>query len=384
MRVYLAAFGSGMGHATRMAAVGRGLVASGNHVAFSSSGDVAGWLRSRGFPCNDIPLADVVFDHEGAFSAIETLKFSPVIMGRLCEQVQCEIANLRSFSPDVVVSDTMITTVLASWVLGIRTIAVVNQMRLFSSPRTPRAFAQVLTGTSVTLVNAFWERCDQILIPDLPPPFTISERNLWHAGSASERARYVGFLSPGASEEGEDDPALAGWREETRKRKVFWQISGPKATRGPLLSKAVEIAKALEEECLFVITAGDPVGDTTPAPIPGGFLYRWCECPGQFIRSCDSLVSRAGHVSISEFVRAGKPCLLVPIMAQTEQIGNALKAQKLGFALAMDERTLTPGSLMGAFRELSRGQYSRKAEELRMISEGHDAVKTVLTAIGAG
>jgi UDP-N-acetylglucosamine--N-acetylmuramyl-(pentapeptide) pyrophosphoryl-undecaprenol N-acetylglucosamine transferase len=381
-KVYLAAFGSGMGHASRMAALAEALVASGDQVMFSSSGEVTRWLEARGYRCNDVPLVDVVFTSAGSFSAKETLKFFPVIMARLCRQLEREVGNLKRFAPHVVLSDSMGSTVVASKLLGIRSVALLNQLRLISSPRTPRTAAQLLAGGSVTVGDICWGLCDEILIPDLPPPYTISEKNLWNAGSASARARYVGFLTPDRRTSPGGDELLEKWRTEKRRRKVFWQISGPPATRGPFLAKALETAKALEAEYLFVITAGNPAGQTTPSQVPGGYLYQWCNSSSAFIDSCDAVVSRAGHVSISDYIRHAKPSLLVPIPSQTEQIGNAEKAQKLGFAIAVDESELSPMKVGERLGQLASGGYASRAREMRKLAEGYDAVGSILEVLG--
>jgi len=373
-----------MGHASRLAALASELLAKGDEVAFSSSGEVTKWLRSRGFPCNDVPLVDVVFNDAGAFSAKETLKYSPILMGRLCRQLQNEVKNLERFAPKVVLSDSMVSTVVASRLVGVRSIAVLNQLRLISSPKTPSALGQLLTGGSVTLLNAIWESCDEILIPDLPPPYTISERNLWNAGSASSRARYIGFLTPRGVTSGGARAPLEAWRAEKRRHKVFWQISGPPPTRGPFLVKALEAAKALQDDYLFVITAGDPAGDTSPTAVPGGYLYHWCDASRAFVDSCDAVVSRAGHVSISEYILRAKRCLLVPIQSQTEQMGNALKAKRLGFAVVIEERELDPGRVGEALEELSHESYGRRAEELRRLAEGYDALGAIIDVVGEG
>ena len=148
---------------------------------------------------------------------------------------------------------------------------------------------------------------------------------------------------------------MDAWRAERRRLKVFWQISGPPPTRGPFLAKALEAAKAMQEEYLFVITAGDPGGKRTATAIPGGYLYGWCDDSRAFVDSCDAIVSRAGHVSISDYILRAKPCLLVPIQSQTEQIGNASKAERLGFALVVEEDGLDPAKVGGALRELLGG-----------------------------
>ena len=371
-----------MGHASRMAALAERLVASGNEVMFSSSGEVTNWLRSRGYACNDVPLVDVVFTDAGSFSAKETMKFFPILVARSCKQLQREVANLTRFEPDVVLSDSMASTILASKLLGIRSLALLNQLRLISSPRTPRTAAQLLGGGSITVVNAFWELSDEILVPDLPPPYTISEKNLWNAGSASLRAKYVGFLTPNRNSVVEAESLPEGWREEKRRRKVFWQISGPPATRGPLLAKALEAARALEEKYIFAITAGTPGGDTTPSQVPGGYLYQWCNVSSGFVDSCDTVVSRAGHVSISDYILRAKPVLLVPIPAQTEQIGNAEKAQKLGFAVALDESELNAQTVGDALNELSDERYARRAKEMSKLAEGYDAISSIMEVLG--
>jgi len=384
LKVYVAAFGSGMGHASRMAALAAVLTSSGDDVVFSSSGEVTRWLEARGYRCNDLPLVDVVFTDAGAFSATETFKFFPSIVARMSRQVQREVANLERFAPQVVLSDTMASTVVASKLLGIRTVAVLNQLRLISSPRTPKTVAKLLSGGSIAVGSLFWDLCEEILIPDLPPPYTISERNLWSAGSSSARARYIGFLTPASSPGAGRDDLPESWRREDKRRKVFWQISGPPATRRGFLTRALDAAKALEEEYLFVITAGNPGGQTIPTEVPGGFLYQWCALTSAFIDSCDTVVSRAGHVSISDYILRAKPSLLVPIQAQTEQMGNANKAMKLGVATTVDESELDPGAVSEALRELSAERYARRAREMKEVAEGYDAVGAIINVLRKG
>jgi UDP:flavonoid glycosyltransferase YjiC (YdhE family) len=148
------------------------------------------------------------------------------------------------------------------------------------------------------------------------------------------------------------------------------------------LAKALKAAKALEDDYLFVITAGNPGGETMPSPVPGGYLYQWCNIAGAFIDSCDTVVSRAGHVSISDYVRHGKASLLVPIQSQSEQMGNASKAHRLGVAVAVEESELDPLRVGEHLRELSAERYTRRAQEMKTLAEGYDAVRTVLEVVG--
>ncbi len=217
-----------MGHASRMAAVARNLVSSGMDVMFSSSGEATEWFRSQGYRCNDVPLVDVVFTDSGSFSAKETAKYSFLIFAKFYRQVGIETRNLIKYSPDVVLSDSMLSTIVAAKFLGLKSISVLNQLRLESSAGTPRIAAKLLSYGSITVGDAFWELSGRILLPDLPPPFTISEKNLWNAGNAGRRAEYVGFLASPAEQK---DDELTGRLSSISKKKVYWQISGPTKTR---------------------------------------------------------------------------------------------------------------------------------------------------------
>ena len=158
---------------------------------------------------------------------------------------------------------------------------------------------------------------------------------------------------------------------------------GPLPTRASFLAKALEAAESLQDDFLFVITAGDPGGETRPTRVPGGYLYGWCNLTRAFVDSCDAVVSRAGHVSLSDYILRAKPCVLVPIQSQTEQMGNADKSQRLGFAIVLQEGELDPSRVRQALFGLFEGRYATRARELREVAEGYDAVDAVIGAVGA-
>ena len=378
-KVYIAAFGSGMGHATRMSLVAEALREAGFEVAFSSSGEVTSWLRAKGYRCNDIPLVDVAYDETGAFSSSATARNAPSIVSGFDRQVACELRNIMTYSPEVVLSDSMFSTVVAARLLGVRAIVVLNQLRLFPSPRTPRVLSELISSGSVLLGDLLWGYCESVVVPDLPPPYTISERNLWNAGSSSARAKYVGFLTP------RNRVAPDALTEKLRKvdrTKVFWQVSGPPATRGPFLAKALALSKLLGDKYLFVVATGNPRGSTEPRAIPGGFMYEWCPSPGPLLEMCSSVVSRAGHVSVSDYVMRAKPSLLVPIPSQTEQVGNATKAEKLGVAIKVEEEDLDVTAVEESLASLSEGKYLDRAKEMSEVAKGFDARSSVVRCVG--
>ncbi|TLX99783.1 MAG: hypothetical protein E6K95_09180, partial [Thaumarchaeota archaeon] len=76
-RIHIGAFGSGLGHATRMLSVARLLESRGDSVKFSSSGDAVTLIRKEGYACSSLPLVDVSWKDDGRFSALDTARSFP-------------------------------------------------------------------------------------------------------------------------------------------------------------------------------------------------------------------------------------------------------------------------------------------------------------------
>jgi UDP:flavonoid glycosyltransferase YjiC (YdhE family) len=378
-RVYIGVFGSGLGHASRMTAVGQKLLEEGCPVRFSSSGEATAYLRQGGFRCNDIPLVDVVFTDNGNFSATETMKVAPWLFVRMLQQTGIEARNMIDFGPDVVLSDSAPATVIASKLIRRKCVTVLNQLKLVSSPKTPRIAAKLLTSGSISVWDEFLEVSDRILLPDLPPPYTISEMNLWGAGSIGRRAEYIGFLVPPRNHA--VDPQTEAIFDGLKKKLIFWQISGPAKTRAAFLPKVRRFAQELREEYVSVVSAGNPLGSTSPQAIEGGFFFDWCPSKDALIDRCDVLVSRAGHVTISDLIIRAKPCILVPIPAQSEQEGNAAKAERLGAAARIDEVNLTAGSLQEAAARMAGDESRKRLSYLSGIANRYDAVRSIVEAM---
>jgi len=350
----------------------------GCELRLSSSSEAVGYIRRQGYTCNDIPLVDVVFTETGNFSATRTMKVAPWLILKVFQQTGLEARNIMGFGPDAVLSDSQVSTVMAAKLLGLKCVTVLNQLKLVSSPKTPPILGKLLTNGSISVGNDFWELSDRILFPDLPPPFTISERNLWGAGSAGDRAEYIGFLTPPRSDSVDTETAKI---IRSPRKIIFWQVSGPPKTRMTLLPKVRGLASLLKEDYLSVVSAGDPTGTNTPQPIEGGFLFDWCPSKDALIDRCDVFVSRAGHVTISDLILRGKPSVLVPIQAQMEQMGNAAKAEKLGVAIDLPEDSLTESDFRDALFRVQSEETSKKSRELQEYAGRFDAVGSITSAL---
>jgi UDP:flavonoid glycosyltransferase YjiC (YdhE family) len=225
-------------------------------------------------------------------------------------------------------------------------------------------------------MGRLWELSSQILLPDLPPPFTISERNLW--GTNVRKARYVGFLSSPAR--GKPDDAALDFAQGGRRR-IFWPVSGPPKTRPPFLRMAMECARTMSDEYSFVISAGTPTASSEAARIPGGWYYGWCSIADYYFRACDMVVSRAGHGTIGQAVVSSKPSLLVPIPRQPEQEGNANKAVRLGVSLRLDQDEATRARIRETIQKILEGGFAERARKLGEWAASFDARKEIVSAL---
>jgi UDP:flavonoid glycosyltransferase YjiC (YdhE family) len=346
---------------------------TGDIVRFSSSGEVADYIEARGYSCNRLPLADVKYAGNGEMSLKATVAGSPAILARTYRQLYLELGNLKQFQPDVVLSDSSISTVFAARTLKVRVYAVLNQLSLSASATGGGVGTSLLSGGTSAGVVKIWEMSDAILISDLPPPFTISEANLWN--SKVKNARYIGFLISSDSTQGD---SLAASFASDRRPKIFWQVSGPPETRGPFIRAAEAIAAELSGAYALVLTEGDPTGSRTPVRIKGGWKYGWCDCSGAFFSSCDVVVARAGQGTIARAITHSKPSLLVPIPKQTEQEGNAAKAAKLGVSIPIRQGRLTIDSFRQAVEALRREPHLSRARSMEKIAARFDAKKAIV------
>ncbi|MDG6902070.1 MAG: hypothetical protein JRM80_08935 [Nitrososphaerota archaeon] len=379
MRVYIGCFGSGLGHAARMLEIAKELDAKGTALEFSSSGEVASLIRKKGYRCNSVPLADVRYSDDGEFQVKETVLDSPSIMARTARQFVAELANIGRFAPDAVISDSALPTALAGKLLRIPTYTVLNQLNLTSSHQKAGAASRLFSVGMSAGMGKLWELSDRVFLPDLPPPYTLSEKNLW--GSSVDNARYVGFLH--SSERNDPDEAAMEFARSS-KPKVFWQVSGPPRTRGAFLKAALEFGEAMSDEFTFVVSGGDPMGATAPRKSERVWYYEWCAIADVYFGACDVVVSRAGHGTIAQAIARKKPMLLVPIPKQPEQEGNADKAARLGVSIALDQRALSMESVRASLRLLMGPSFRETASRLAQVASRYDARTAIVSEIESG
>ncbi len=382
---YFAPYGVGLGHASRLLMVADYLKQEGIDVQFSSYGEAASYVSMRGYKCATVSPVEFAWSMEGGFSIKDSIANVPVWFANFSRQVNQETGKMLECNPDVVVSDSRLSPLVAARLVKVPSVVILNQIKLLLSPRlhdlvAPRIFENVIGE----FLGSMWAMAERILVPDLPPPYTLSAHNIWNIGSASRKLEYIGFASPRPQISKEQVIKVASILGFDRSRPlVFVHVSGPLQTRPALLKVAVETAKRLDPKIQFVISAGDPRGISDPRRIGRlSWYYEWCPVRDEIFAASDLLVLRGGHVALSQAIQFAKPIVTVPIENHGEQLGNCAKIEELGAGVMLHPKRLRQEQLANAIEKvLGDSDYNKKAAELSRIAEKLNGVDNVVQIV---
>ncbi len=382
---YFAPYGVGLGHASRLLMVADHLRREGINIQFSSYGEAVSYVSMLGYKCATVSPVEFAWSMEGGFSVKDSIANIPVWFANFSRQVNQETRNILGCNPNVVVSDSRLSPLMAARLLKVPSVVMLNQIKLLLSPRlhdlvAPRIFEN-LVGE---FLGSMWAMAERVLVPDLPPPYTLSAHNVWHIGSASRKLEYVGFASPRPQINREQVIKTTNMLGFDRSRPlVFVHISGPVQTRPALLKVAVETAKKLDPKIQFVISAGNPGGISHPRRIGRlSWYYEWCPVRDEIFAASDLLILRGGHVALSQAIQFGKPVVTVPIENHGEQLGNCTKMEELGAGVMLHPKRLRSEQLADAIEKvLGDSDYNKKATELQRLAERLNGIDNVVKIV---
>jgi len=350
-KIYFAVFGSGLGHATRVLDITGPLRVNGDRIRFSCSGQGLRYIRTQKPETDTVecPHLDVEWTEEGSFSSRNFVVHFPLMVRAFLKQVAFEAESIAEFDPSVAVSDSRLSAVLAARSRSYPVITMLNQFKVTLPPRfSGGTLAPMYERIAGDVLGLMWSLSEQVLVTDLPPPYTIGEANV--AGTDVSRiVRYVGFTTPALEISEERLRKAREVLEFDRRPLVFFQISGPDATKKKFVDVALRSASALSSRYKVVVSMGYLGGSSEPRRLANGTLfYDWCPIKDEIFMLADMLVARSGHRTIGQCIDARKPAVLVPIHNHSEQLGNADKFQRLGLGTALLPGELRADSLTDA------------------------------------
>ena len=328
MRLLLSCSELGLGHVSRIIPLGKRLEKLGHEMFFFSGGKAFDMLQkefTNVYKCTPISWYENGNGIITSASLINVLFPLPLFN---MENNRLEIknsnawetihryydlrANLRDIAPDLIISDGDINALRLAQKWGFPSVYIANMIR-------PSYGFSAFLNPGERLVEGYVKRCSRIIIPDNPPPYTLSEYSLGDVCSMglNGKVEFVGSFV---------DTTLA----EGPKQHIFAPISGPPGTRAKMLKMLLPMLEKIKTKC--IISLGTP-GKKVTAKVENCELHTWLstEERAECMRNAKFVIFSEGHATCFETVKYAKPSICMP--TQAEQLGNAAKLQDLNCSI---------------------------------------------------
>jgi len=376
----------GLGHVGRCIPIARRLERDGAQVLFSTYREGFRYVQQEGFQVVEAPDIGVAVKPDGSIDfRLTTVNPGPFLtVYTIMKQVDTEINFMQAFEPDVVVSDSRASSLVAAKLLDIPRICILNQFQVFI-PRRKRflKLARIADATTLTLVGRVWADVTQVLIPDFPPPYTISTKNLHIPKAYHKKMKFIGPILPVHSNDLPDQKELRKklGLDET-KPVIFAPISGPAKERAYFTGILRQILSKFPDDYQIVMSLGYPKASAEPVKDGNLIIHGWIPNRFEYLKACDVVVSRVGHGTVTQSVCYGKPLILVPTPSHTEQLNNAKNAVELGIAEIIQQEDLNKNVLLATVRKiLENSKFQERTEQIQKAVMQWDGLETAAKII---
>ena len=294
MRVLITPLNWGLGHASRCIPIIDYLLANGHEPIIGSSGEALLFLKKVYPALSFLELPDYKIRYPFRSAILNFLSFSPKMCLAIWKEQRIIQAYLKENQVDYLISDNR----LGCYASHIPTAYISHQLRF--------AFKNQCLSYLAALAHYLWyRRFDEVWVPDLPPPNSISGYLSKHF--AKTKPKYLGILSQMTVV---DNPI---------QYRALVLLSGPEPQRSLLEKKITEELSGLSG--IFLLIRGLP---TDCDPLAGhqnitiqSFLSG--AALSEAIASAKYVICRSGYSSIMDLVTLQKPAILIPTPGQPEQ-----------------------------------------------------------------
>jgi uncharacterized protein (TIGR00661 family) len=357
MRLLFACSELGLGHVSRIILLGKRLEQAGHEVFFFSGGKAYFLLKQefkQVYPCAPIAWYENASGINVPASLLNILFPLPVFNA---DTRQFEVKNsnalevihryydlrknILSITPDLLIADGDITALRLAYKRKIPSIYIANLIR-------PNYKFMHYLNSSDLIVAKYVEQCKKIVVPDNPPPYTISDYNIGNiTGVAFEnKIEHVGSFTDVTLTQGLDEH-------------IFAPISGPIGTRSKILNNLLPILQKTSNKA--IISLGIP-GKKELTKIGNCAIYSWLSAAErqEAMKNAKYVIFSGGHITCFETVKYVKPSICLP--TQPEQDGNAAKLQDLGCSIKVKNQK----ELAEAMRQVEQELTSYKKNILKL------------------
>jgi len=323
MKLLFVVCGEGLGHASRCLHLGHYLQQEGHTVHFAGYGKSYDFMDQHGCTALHGIQREVCLEGEkGFFSLKKTLlqsKFVPFDILRSAGDVR---QLIREHRYDCVICDTMYGGVLAARLERVPLVFITNQNHFNGPGGTTNPVWTIMN----LLIRRYLRLADRVIVPDYPPPDTVSEYNL--RIPLSERDRYC-FTGPFY----QFDPNRYTYGNST----IFTSFGG-EPYKLPMYRMLRAIADRRKDLVFDVFYTGPVLPESSENFISHGYVPNLYE----HLALAKIAIVHGGLTTLHEALIFEKPVLIIMDPGHPEQQNNAKKIVDMGAGTAVDGRNVTP------------------------------------------
>lgn len=385
MRIYFAPCGIGLGHVGRTVPIARKLLEKNASILFSTYQEGIDYVKNEKLPLVRSPGMGVQVKPDGSVDFRRTVMNPGPFLATyaILQQINAELRSMASFQPDVVVSDSRASSLIAARLLRIPRICILNQFNVFV-PRRKRflRLARLADVTTLALIGMIWASNDSVLVPDFPQPYTICSGNLNVPKYYRNKAKLIGPILP-------VHPSNLSSVKDLRKKlglptdktMIFALVSGPTKEKAFITGALRKALLEFPADYEIVMSYGYPGTGSEPIRQRNVTIFKWLPNRFEYLKACDIAIGRAGHGTITQSMSYGKPMIIIPTPNHTEQLQNAIQAEKLGIAETLLQRDVTRYNLLKTVERLMKSDAVYLLQRMQPEILKHDGLDAAVKEI---
>ncbi|MDE2518099.1 MAG: glycosyltransferase [Methanocorpusculum sp.] len=354
MNILFAVCGEGLGHASRSTKLAAYLAQHGHTCTFASYGKAYDFIPYHGLPVHDSRRDGTRGGDDVLFSLAKTLWLSKTVPVSLLLSYRDARRLLKDQHTDLLIADTMYAAGYAAKSLGIRNAFITNQNTFAAAASPDAAYWNYLSR----IVQKYLQKVpDIVLVPDFPPPDTISGHNFLIPEAEISHYRFVGPIL-------DRDPAAIPCSRET----IFASFGG-EPFKLPLYTMLREIADELPDHTFEVFSTTPGLPENT-----GNFqTFGYVPDLQPYLAKSRVAILHGGLTSLMEALSLGKPVVMIIDPYHPEQWNNAKKIEEMGAGIMVLGNTVTKEKLDDA---ISRA-LTMTPPDLRQLFTAPDSRETI-------
>lgn len=335
MKILFVVCGEGLGHASRSLHLGHYMQQQGHTIHFAGYGKSYDFMQQHG--CSNLHAIprEVCLEGEGGFFNLKkTLWCSRTIPLDLLTSAAAVRRLLLRYNFDCVVCDTMYGGVISAWFRRIPVVFITNQNHFNGHAGRTNPVWRILN----ILIQRYLSLADHIIVPDYPPPNTVSEYNIEVPPREVHRYTFTGPFY-------EFDPSKYLYDKKT----IFTSFGG-EPYKLPMYLMLKAIADQHNEEFFDVFYTGPQIPESSDNFASHGYVPNLYE----HLALAKIAIVHGGLTTLHEALLFEKPVLIIMDPNHPEQQNNAKKIVDMGAGIAIDGRTVSRAVLEEKIAETIR------------------------------